>query len=83
MTAAPKRRETRRTHLDAAVVPVEQALLAKAADMESASALLREEEKRPDAAGTPWLAEDHIRAVALDTTASAFRAVAEEMHWVP
>jgi hypothetical protein len=50
--------------------------------MESAAALLHKEEERPDAAGTPWLAEDHIRAVALDTTVSAFRALAEELHWV-
>ena len=31
----PKRREQRRTHLDASVVPVERALLARAAKLES------------------------------------------------
>ena len=33
-TPAPKRREQRRTHLDASVVPVERALLARAADLD-------------------------------------------------
>ena len=31
----PKRREQRRTHLDASVVPVERALLARADDLEN------------------------------------------------
>jgi hypothetical protein len=32
--AEPKRRENRRTHLDASVVPVERALLARAGELE-------------------------------------------------
>lgn len=77
----PRRRTQRRDHLDASAIPVELALLERAAQMEAASAIMHKETDRQDAAGAPWPAEEHIRAVALDTTASAFRALAEELHW--
>lgn len=82
MAREPQRREQRRTYLDASVVPVERALLARVADMESASATFRQ------AASAPPLADDKPaaqfalgRADTLDVMAIEFRALAEELHW--
>ena len=78
-TPAPKRREQRRTHLDASVVPVERALLARA---EVTGAELGYFRQAGRAAGV----EDFKT---LDAMAHAMAAVlkreyeqlAEELHW--
>lgn len=62
----PQRRETRRTHLDASVVPVERAHLALAKVLEDGNRLLDE--------------TDTAHAVSL-LMANDHRAMAEELHW--
>jgi hypothetical protein len=79
---APRRLEKRRPHLDAATVPVERALLARAADMESASATFGEASKRPPLADDVPAAEfARNRSFVLEVMAGEFRALAEELHW--
>ena len=68
-TPAPKRREVRRTHLDASVVPVERAYLARA------DALAEANEPLGGNLTTPF-----PHAVAL-LFAAEFRNLAEELHW--
>jgi hypothetical protein len=72
MAAPPKRRAVRITHLNAATVPVEQALIARAEVLESEA--LDSEGFIPDdkPERTPWL---------LGTIAGEFRLLAEELHW--
>jgi hypothetical protein len=62
---SPQRREQRRTHLDASVVPVEQALLARAEALEA-------EAEKPDNASV---------ASGLNLLAGEFRDLAEELHF--
>ena len=66
VTAPPKRRTVRRPHLDAATVPVERALLARAASMDGRFA----EDDTSDAERT-----------VLAIMADEFRTLAEELHW--
>lgn len=78
----PQRRERRRTHLDASVVPVERALLARAADAEKFAGQLFERAKAPDLASDEPAAEFAVRrAETLDAVAAEFRALAEELHY--
>ena len=70
-TPAPKRREQRRTHLDASVVPVERALLARADTLDQAA---RDEISR-------GVAVNMIRVTAADLVADEFRMLAEALHW--
>jgi len=65
---APPRREQRRTHLDAAAVPIEAAILARA---QAADDLLKSYE------GSEWTPY----AVALTLVRDEFRKLAEELHW--
>lgn len=67
----PKRREQRRTHLDASVVPVERALLARAAELE---AKVQGWKEQPAADVAPAV-------IATDVLSVEFRALAEELHW--
>lgn len=66
MTAAPKRRTVRRPHLDAASVPVERALLARAEALEEARATF---------------GDDFPGGEVYVTLAAEFRLLAEELHW--
>lgn len=68
----PRRLEKRRPHLDAQVVPVERALLARAEVLE-----------REVAEGREFIPEDHPERTpdALRLVAAEFRALAEEFHW--
>lgn len=66
-TPQPQRREQRRTHLDASVVPVERALLARAGALDES------------AAAPPEPSPDEVRAEKL--IADEFRALAEELHY--
>lgn len=61
----PKRREQRKTHLDASAVPVERAFLARAA-------VLEEEADKPD---------NQVAESILNIVAGEFRDLAEELHW--
>lgn len=70
----PKRREQRRTHLDASVVPVERALLARAGAI-SASVM-----EVFSAAGDTETAETLAAHVRLDL-AQEFRDLADELHY--
>ena len=65
MTAAPKRRETRRTHLDAATVPVERALLARATILSQRGTAM----------------QPGPEADVLLTLSAEFTELAEEFHW--
>jgi hypothetical protein len=65
MSSEPQRREQRRTHLDASVVPVERALLHRA-------------EELFDRAGRQI--DNVSRSIDLEMSAE-FRALAEELHW--
>lgn len=62
----PSRRDLRRTHLDASVVPVERALLARAGVLEGG-------EQQPG--------ETDIAFGMGLLLAQEFRALAEELHW--
>lgn len=66
-----QRRTSRKTHLDASVVPVEQALLARA---EQLSRSAKVEEITAD------LASEANRAI-YRAMAREFRYLAEELHW--
>ena len=68
MTAPPKRRTVRRPHLDAATVPVEKALQARAAALD---------EQLEGYEGSEWTP----LADALMLMRDEFRALAEELHW--
>lgn len=71
--ADPKRREQRRTHLDASVVPVERALLARAQELASAAHTTRELDEYP---------LDVVIATRTERLMAAeFRALAEELHF--
>lgn len=65
MTAQPKRREVRRPHLDAAAVPVERALLARA---DGADCQIDNQ-------------TDPATAAAYEVVRDEFRALAEELHY--
>lgn len=69
----PQRRENRRTHLDASVVPVERALLARAGVLEQHVAEITA--RLDKGAALPEFAEDKL------TLAAEFRALAEDLHW--
>ena len=77
-TPAPKRREQRRTHLDASAVPVERALLARAGEIGSDYAAARK------AARVHGVQSDMAEVIAdamAEPVATEFRALAEELHW--
>ena len=61
----PRRREVRRTHLDASVMPAERALLARAQHLD---------ELEKDHADQPG-------AFSPADLAAQFRSLAEELHW--
>jgi hypothetical protein len=79
VTAQPRRREQRRTRLDASVVPVEQALLARAGELSSnamqAFSVLGPECE--DGTADPARIEPNLKLMLADE----FRALAEELHW--
>lgn len=78
----PQRRTQRRTHLDASVVPVERALLARAGDMESAAATFREAARDSPLADDEPISEfARVQAAVLSVIAAESRALAEELHW--
>ncbi len=68
----PGRRERRRTLLDVSVVPVEQALLARAAELDKQAEALMNDLGMP----VQELGAGIRRIVACE-----FRALAEELHW--
>lgn len=72
MTAAPKRRTVRNTHLNAAAVPVEQALLERAAELDNQAEALM------DDLGTPT---QELGAGIRRIMAAEFRALADELHY--
>lgn len=80
MTAQPKRREVRRPHLDAAAVPIERALLARADQIGSHLDVVRK------AARVHGLTDEPLVGVLADAVAEIvageFRSLAEELHWV-
>lgn len=78
MTAAPRRREQRRTHLDAASVPVERALLARADQLENEALSAR---GASAALGERVFARGGVTAETVQAIAAEFRALAEELHW--
>lgn len=69
--AEPQRREQRRTHLDASVVPVERALLARATQLSRSA---RVEELTADL-------PSETNRVIYGEMAREFRDLAEELHW--
>lgn len=79
MAPQPQRRENRKTHLDASVVPVERALLARAHEMSSgamqAFAILGPE--REDGTDVPARIEPNLKLM----MAAEFRNLAEELHY--
>jgi hypothetical protein len=68
----PQRREKPKTHLDASVVPVERALLARADALDEESRNARD----PKKVTAPGRGSDLLSIVATE-----FRALAEELHW--
>ena len=74
----PPRRTQRKTHLDASVVPVERALLARAEDLENLALSAR---GASAAHGFEVLAKDNLTAGTASAVAVEFRALAEELHW--
>ena len=75
---APQRRATRQDHLDARVVPVERALLARAELIGSDYAAARQ------AARAHGVQSDMAEVIAdamAGMVAAEFRALAEELHW--
>lgn len=64
--SGPRRREQRRTHLDASTVPVERALIARAQGLAARAAPM-----------PPGSDTSHI----LLTIAAEYTALAEELHW--
>jgi hypothetical protein len=79
--ADPQRRETRRTHLDASVVPVERALIARADSLdEQAHELHASAQARVDI--DQQTAEEVTELVGRRRLlAKEFRALAEELHF--
>jgi hypothetical protein len=75
----PQRRPQRRTHLDASVVPVERALLARAHELSSdamqAFAILGPE--REDGTADPARIGPNLKLI----VAAEFRLLAEELHY--
>lgn len=65
--ADPKRREQRCTYLNASIVPVERAMLARASVLEQRAAAMALESK-----------SGHVTLAVL---ADEFRALADELHW--
>ena len=74
----PKRREQRRPHLDASIVPVERALLARASEIGSHRGVARQ------AARVHGLTAEPLVSVLADAVAeivaTEFRTLAEELH---
>jgi hypothetical protein len=82
MAPEPQRREHRKTHLDASVVPVEQALLARAADLESSSMTFRQAVEQSTFGDDQAAAEFAVTtAAAHGVMANEFRRLAEELHY--
>jgi hypothetical protein len=88
MAREPQRREQRRTHLDASVVPVERALLARAATLETEEvngAYRAEIRKAARVAGMgPGESTEITEAlvcVVRAAVAEQLRALAEELHF--
>ena len=79
MASEPQRREVRRTHLDAGVVPAERALLARADAIGSHLDIARR------AARMHGGLDERLVGAMADTVAQIvageFRALAEELHW--
>jgi hypothetical protein len=65
----PRRREQRNTHLNASIVPVERALLARAEALDTA--VSRHGADAPD-----WVPVETFQVIAAE-----FRQLAEELHW--
>ena len=65
----PRRRERRNPHLDAGVVPVERALLARAEALDTAVS-------RYGAEAPEWIPVETFQVIAAE-----FRQLAEELHW--
>ncbi len=78
MAAGPQRRTERRKHLDASVVPVEKALLARAGAIGSHLDVVRQ------AARVHGLTDEALVGVIADAVAeivaAEFRAMADELH---
>jgi hypothetical protein len=72
MPAQPRRRPVRNPHLDAHIVPVERALIARAEVMD---------ERAKDILGDPDAGADLLTGTVLAGMAQEFRALAEECHW--
>ena len=72
------RRIQRRTHLDASVLPVEQALLHRASDLENLAMSAR---GAGAAIGKAVYAKDNLPHEAASAIAAEFRLLAEELHW--
>lgn len=70
----PQRRTQRRTHLDASVLPVERAFLARAAAIQAQVSALSTAPVVDDLT-------DSIMAGALTVVAQEYRTMAEELHW--
>ena len=77
-TPAPRRRDVRRTHLDASVVPVERALLARADAIAADHGPLRVAARQH---GIPSEIADMLADALAIVVASEFRALAEELHF--
>jgi len=73
----PPRRPQRRTHLDASVVPVERALIARA---EALSQEVLDEPESPGATEEQAMTEGVTRAVRAFIARESL-ALAEELHW--
>ena len=69
MAQQPKRRTVRNPHLDAHIVPVERALIARAEALEQV------------AASDAVLTVDPSEAAIAARVSTEFRALAEELHW--
>lgn len=75
MSAAPRRLEKRRAHIDAAAVPIERALIARAEALEESEPVATLE-AGPEAAAMLQAVQHSHRFVAAE-----FRRLAEELHW--
>ena len=73
----PPRREQRKTYLDASVVPVSLALLARADALETEALTVS-----ANIGNEPWdrIKENEAHKV-ISAIATEFRALAEELHW--
>lgn len=72
MAPEPQRRQQRKTHLDASVVPVERALIARAGELDKQAEALMSD------LGTPT---QELGAGIRRILASEFRSLAEELHY--